>query len=47
VVVTCHHGMRAARAGRILRQHGFARVENLAGGIEAWSLTVDPSVPRY
>ena len=47
VVVTCHHGMRAARGGEILRQHGFARVENLAGGIDAWSLTVDPSVPRY
>jgi adenylyltransferase/sulfurtransferase len=47
VVVTCHHGMRAARAAGILREHGFARVENLSGGIEAWSLTVDPSVPRY
>jgi adenylyltransferase/sulfurtransferase len=47
VVVTCHLGMRSARAAQILRQHGFGRVENLAGGIEAWSLTVDPSVPRY
>ena len=47
VVVTCHHGMRAARGAEILRRHGFGRVENLAGGIEAWSLTVDPSVPRY
>jgi adenylyltransferase/sulfurtransferase len=47
VVVHCHHGMRSARGGEILRQHGFTRVENLAGGIDAWSLTVDPSVPRY
>src|SRR5262245_12979523 len=47
VVVTCHLGMRAARGAEILRRHGFGRVENLAGGIEAWSLTVDPSVPRY
>jgi adenylyltransferase/sulfurtransferase len=47
VVVTCHLGMRSARGAQILRQHGFGRVENLAGGIEAWSLTVDPSVPRY
>jgi adenylyltransferase/sulfurtransferase len=47
VVVTCHHGMRAARGAEILRQHGFRSVENLAGGIEAWSLTVDPAVPRY
>src|SRR5262245_59627653 len=47
VVVTCHHGMRSARGAQILRQHGFGRVENLTGGIDAWSLTVDPSVPRY
>jgi len=47
VVVTCHHGMRAARGGEILLGHGFSRVENLGGGIDAWSLTVDASVPRY
>jgi len=47
VVVHCHSGARSARACEILRSHGFARVENLTGGIEAWSLTVDSSVPRY
>jgi adenylyltransferase/sulfurtransferase len=47
IVVHCHHGMRSARACELLREGGFQRVENLAGGIEAWSLTVDPSVPRY
>ncbi len=47
VVVHCHHGMRSARACEILRSRGFQRVENLAGGIEAWSLTVDPGVRRY
>jgi adenylyltransferase/sulfurtransferase len=47
VVVHCHHGVRSARACGILQAHGFDKVENLAGGIEAWSLTVDPSVPRY
>jgi sulfur-carrier protein adenylyltransferase/sulfurtransferase len=47
VVVHCHHGGRSARAAEILRKHGFAKVENLIGGIEAWSLTVDPDVPRY
>lgn len=47
VVVTCHHGPRAVRACRLLREHGFEDVRNLAGGIEAWSLTVDPDVPRY
>lgn len=47
VVVHCHHGGRSARACQILGEHGFADVANLAGGIEAWSLTVDPAVPRY
>ncbi len=47
VVVHCHKGGRSARAVRWLREQGFERVENLAGGIEAWSVTVDPEVPRY
>ena len=47
VVVHCHHGGRSARACEQLLASGFERVENLSGGIEAWSLTVDPEVPRY
>ncbi|MEZ4216652.1 MAG: molybdopterin-synthase adenylyltransferase MoeB [Myxococcota bacterium] len=47
VVVHCHHGGRSEKACRLLRAAGFERVENLDGGIEAWSVTVDPSVPRY
>ena len=47
IVVHCHHGMRSRRACEILQAHGFEKVENMAGGIEAWSLTVDPDVPRY
>jgi adenylyltransferase/sulfurtransferase len=47
IVAHCHHGARSARACDILRSHGFAQVENLTGGIEAWSLTVDSSVSRY
>jgi molybdopterin/thiamine biosynthesis adenylyltransferase/rhodanese-related sulfurtransferase len=47
VVVHCKSGVRSARACEILRSHGFASVENLSGGIEAWSLTVDANVPRY
>ena len=46
-VVHCHHGGRSAKACRILLESGFTNVANLAGGIEAWSLTVDPEVPRY
>ncbi len=47
IVVHCHTGGRSARAARLLRERGFTDVSNLKGGIEAWSLTVDPDVPRY
>ena len=47
VVVHCHHGPRSRRACELLIENGFTQVEEMAGGIEAWSLTVDPSVPRY
>lgn len=47
LVVHCHHGGRSEKAVRMLLERGFERAENLDGGIEAWSLTVDPSVPRY
>jgi adenylyltransferase/sulfurtransferase len=47
VVAHCHHGGRSARACEILARAGFTDVANLVGGIDAWSLTVDPSVPRY
>ncbi len=47
VVVHCHHGGRSARGAALLQEQGFSQVSNLTGGIEAWSLTIDPSVPRY
>jgi len=47
VVVLCHHGTRSARACALLAGAGFQHVENLSGGIEAWSLVVDPEVARY
>jgi sulfur-carrier protein adenylyltransferase/sulfurtransferase len=47
VVVHCHHGGRSAKACAQLAAAGFTRVANLAGGIDAWSLTVDAGVPRY
>ena len=47
IVVYCHHGGRSAKVVRQLMDAGFETVENLDGGIEAWSLTVDPDVPRY
>ena len=45
LVVYCHHGIRSMHGGMFLAQHGFAPL-SLAGGIEAWSCEVDPSVPR-
>jgi molybdopterin/thiamine biosynthesis adenylyltransferase/rhodanese-related sulfurtransferase len=47
LVVYCHQGPRSTQAVRFLRQIGFARARNLAGGIEAWSRDIDRSVPRY
>lgn len=47
VVVYCHHGVRSAHAIGFLKAVGFNRLFNLSGGIDRWSLEVDPSVPRY
>lgn len=47
IVAQCHGGVRSAQAVHFLRQHGFAKTRNLAGGIDAWSREVDPGVPRY
>ena len=43
----CHHGGRSAQAAEHFRAQGFSAVYNIAGGIEAWALEVDPSIPRY
>ena len=47
VVVYCHHGMRSLSGAEVLTQAGVPNVVSLAGGIEAWSVLVDPTVPRY
>jgi rhodanese-related sulfurtransferase len=47
IVVHCHHGGRSARVANWLRANGYPQAQNLAGGIDAWSLEIDPSVPRY
>jgi rhodanese-related sulfurtransferase len=47
IVVYCHHGMRSLQVVAFLERQGFESVYNLAGGIDAWSMEVDPSVPRY
>ncbi len=47
IVVMCHGGVRSARVAQYLIANGFERVFNLQGGIDAWSVEIDPSVPRY
>lgn len=47
IVAFCHHGVRSGRALAILEAAGFARARHLAGGIDAWSVLVDPELPRY
>ena len=47
LVIHCHHGGRSARATAWLLGQGFENASNLAGGIDAWSVAIDPSVPRY
>jgi rhodanese-related sulfurtransferase len=47
LVVMCHHGGRSRQIVLYLQQHGFDRVSNLRGGIDAWSREIDPSVPQY
>ncbi len=43
----CHHGMRSLRAAQRALEMGYTDVHNVVGGIDGWSQTVDPSVPRY
>lgn len=47
VVVYCHTGRRSLRVASLLRQNGFDDARSMAGGIELWSLDIDPTVPRY
>jgi|ERR1043166_2718041 rhodanese-related sulfurtransferase len=47
VVVYCHHGIRSLHAISQLRQAGFGKLQNLTGGIDRWSVEVDPALPRY
>ena len=47
IVLYCHHGIRSQHAAMYLANAGFERLYNLKGGIDAWSLEVDSSIPRY
>ena len=47
LVVLCHHGVRSMNVTAWLRNQGFEQVQSLRGGIDAWSVEVDPAVGRY
>ena len=47
IVVYCHQGVRSAAVAEYLRSLGFGNVKNLAGGLDAWARSIDPSMRRY
>jgi rhodanese-related sulfurtransferase len=47
LIVFCHHGVRSLNVVNWLREQGLEACQSMAGGIDAWSLSIDPSVPRY
>lgn len=47
VVVHCHHGGRSLRVANWFRQNGHPEATSMAGGIDQWSLEIDPQIPRY
>jgi rhodanese-related sulfurtransferase len=47
LIVYCHHGVRSLNVVNWLREQGVGECQSMAGGIDRWSLEIDPSVPRY
>ncbi|MDD5028393.1 MAG: rhodanese-like domain-containing protein [Rhodoferax sp.] len=47
IACLCHHGGRSMQVAAFLKARGFTHVANIAGGINAWSAEVDPSIARY
>ncbi len=47
IVVFCHHGVRSMQVVGLLQAAGFPQARSMAGGIDLWSVSVDPGVPRY
>ena len=47
IVCICHHGARSLNVAAFLEHHGFSKVSNLTGGIHAWAVQVDSSMPKY
>lgn len=47
IACLCHHGGRSMQVAAFLQARGFSHVANIAGGINAWSAELDPTIPRY
>src|ERR1700688_4757274 len=47
LLVVCHHGIRSMNVTVWLRNQGFEQAQSVRGGIDAWSVEVDPTVGRY
>lgn len=47
LMVFCHHGVRSLNVVNWLRNQGVEACQSISGGIDLWSVTVDPSIPRY
>ena len=47
IACLCHHGGRSQRVALFLEQQGFTRLANVAGGINAWAIECDHTIPRY
>jgi len=47
IVTVCHHGVRSLDAAIYLRQQGLTQTRSMRGGIDLWSMTIDPSIPQY
>jgi len=47
LITLCKAGGRSRRAAEFLLSHGFSRVANLTGGIDAWARDIDPTLPTY
>ena len=47
IVCICHHGARSMQVAAFLERNGFSNVTNLTGGVHAWAVQVDPSMPKY
>ncbi len=47
ILVLCHHGARSLSVANWLRQQGFEKAQSISGGIDAWTMQIDPTIPRY